>query len=40
VADAAMKLEYDLYYIRHQSLALNAKILLLTAGRMLGMKGR
>ena len=40
VADAAMKLEYDLYYIRHQSLSLNANILLLTAGRMLGMKGR
>lgn len=40
VEDSVRKLEYDLYYVRHQSLALNARVLLLTAGRMLGWKGR
>jgi lipopolysaccharide/colanic/teichoic acid biosynthesis glycosyltransferase len=40
IADAASKLEYDLYYVRHQSLALNVRILLLTIGRIVGMKGR
>lgn len=40
VADAATKLEYDLYYVRRQSLALNVNILWRTAGRMVGLRGR
>lgn len=40
VDDAAAKLEYDLYYVRHQSLWFDLAILVRTAGRMLGWKGR
>jgi exopolysaccharide biosynthesis polyprenyl glycosylphosphotransferase len=40
VEDALRKLEYDLYYIRHQSLWFDLSILVRTAGRMLGWKGR
>lgn len=40
IDDAAMKLEYDLYYIRHQSLAFDLAVLARTAGRVLGFKGR
>jgi len=40
VEDATSKLGYDLYYVRHQSLWFDLNILLRTAGRMLGWKGR
>lgn len=40
VEDATAKLEYDLYYVRHQSLWFDLSILVRTAGRMLGWKGR
>jgi lipopolysaccharide/colanic/teichoic acid biosynthesis glycosyltransferase len=38
--DALIKLQYDLYYIRHQSLALDLLIILRTAGKMLSLQGR
>lgn len=37
--DALVKLEYDLYYIRHQSLLLDINILLRTVGKVLSMSG-
>jgi exopolysaccharide biosynthesis polyprenyl glycosylphosphotransferase len=37
--DALIKLQYDLYYIRHQSLALDLLIMLRTAGTMLSLQG-
>ncbi len=37
--DALVKLQYDLYYIRHQSLALDLLILLRTVGKMLSLQG-
>ncbi len=37
--DAMAKLQYDLYYIRHQSLALDINIIVRTAGKMLRMVG-
>ena len=40
VKDAAMKLEYDLYYIKHQSIWFDAVILLRTVGTMLRFGGR
>ena len=40
VRDALVKLQYDLYYIKHQSLALDLFILLKTIGAMLSFKGR
>ncbi len=40
VEDATTKLEYDLYYVRHQSLWFDLRILVRTVGRMLGWKGR
>jgi len=39
VEDARVKLEYDLYYIKHQSLWLEAIILLRTVAVVLGMQG-
>jgi len=38
--DALAKLEYDLYYIKHQSLYLDLLIFLKTIGRMLSFRGR
>jgi len=38
--DARIRLQYDLYYIKHQSLALDFLILLRTMGHMLAFKGR
>jgi len=35
-----VKLEYDLYYIEHASLAMDVTILLRTFGSVLGFKGR
>ena len=40
VEDALIKLQYDLYYIKHQSLFLDIVILLRTIGRMLTLAGR
>ena len=40
VEDATVKLEYDLYYVRHRSLWFDLGILARTVGRMLGWKGR
>lgn len=40
VADAAEKLEYDLYYIKHRTVAFDLWILLKTVGTVLGLKGR
>lgn len=39
-ADALLKLQFDLYYIKHQSLLLDLTILLQTAAAMLTLKGR
>ena len=38
--DAKIRLQYDLYYIKHQSLWLDLVILLRTMGHMLALKGR
>ncbi|MFQ5858913.1 MAG: sugar transferase [Anaerolineae bacterium] len=40
VEDALVKLQYDLYYIKHQSLFLDVLILLRTIGRVLTFAGR
>jgi len=40
VEDALIKLEYDLYYIKHQSFYLDLLILLKTIGDMLSFRGR
>ena len=40
VEDTIIKLEYDLYYIKHRSLALDFISLLRTPGTMLGMRGQ
>jgi exopolysaccharide biosynthesis polyprenyl glycosylphosphotransferase len=40
VEDALVKLQYDLYYIKHQSIYLELSILVKTAAVMLGLKGR
>jgi exopolysaccharide biosynthesis polyprenyl glycosylphosphotransferase len=40
VEDASVKLEYDLYYIKHQSIWFDAVILLRTVGTMLRFRGR
>ena len=37
--DAEIKLEYDLYYIRHQSLLLDISIMIRTVGKVLRMSG-
>lgn len=40
VEDALIKLEYDLYYIKHQSIYLDLLILFKTIGNMLAFRGR
>jgi exopolysaccharide biosynthesis polyprenyl glycosylphosphotransferase len=40
VEDTVIKLEYDLYYIKHQSLMLDFSIILRTMGKVLGFRGR
>jgi lipopolysaccharide/colanic/teichoic acid biosynthesis glycosyltransferase len=37
---AALKLEYDLYYIKHRSLVFDAWIVLRTVGAVIGLEGR
>ena len=39
VEDTAIKLEYDLYYIKHRNLTLDLEILLRTVGTFVGFKG-
>ena len=39
VEDTALKLEYDLYYIRHRSLVLDLKIFLRTLGTIVRFQG-
>ncbi len=39
VEDSLIKLQYDLYYIRHQSLALDLLIMIRTVGKMLAFQG-
>jgi exopolysaccharide biosynthesis polyprenyl glycosylphosphotransferase len=39
VEDSAEKLEYDLYYIKHRGLVLDALIILRTIGMILGLRG-
>jgi len=40
VEDTAVKLEYDLYYIKHRSVIMDLVIILRTVGTVLGRKGR
>ena len=40
VEDTAIKLEYDLYYIKHRSLAMDVIILLRTIGSVIGFRGQ
>lgn len=40
IDDAVVKLEYDLYYIRHQSVWFDLAVLARTVGRVMGFKGR
>ncbi len=40
VEDTAVKLEYDLYYIKHRSVLMDFVILLRTAGTVFGLQGR
>ena len=40
VEETAIKLEYDLYYIKHANLGMDILILLRTFGSVLGFKGR
>ena len=39
VADASVKLQYDLYYLKHQSLYLDLYIAWKTVGVIVGFKG-
>jgi lipopolysaccharide/colanic/teichoic acid biosynthesis glycosyltransferase len=39
VEDTGVKLEYDLYYIKHRNLMLDMTILIRTVGAVLGLKG-
>jgi lipopolysaccharide/colanic/teichoic acid biosynthesis glycosyltransferase len=38
--DALIKLRYDLYYVKHRSAVLDLEIVVRTAARVLGLKGR
>lgn len=40
VEDTAIKLEYDLYYIKHRSLLMDIIILLRTVGQVVGLRGQ
>jgi len=40
IDDAKIRLQYDLFYIKHQSLWLDLIILLRTIGHMFALKGR
>ncbi|MBI4731719.1 MAG: sugar transferase [Chloroflexi bacterium] len=40
VEEMAVKLEYDLYYIKHRNLLMDLAILLRTIGQVFGLRGR
>jgi lipopolysaccharide/colanic/teichoic acid biosynthesis glycosyltransferase len=40
VEETTIKLEYDLYYIKHRNLLMDMSILLRTVGQMIGLRGR
>jgi len=40
VEEMAIKLEYDLYYIKHRNLLMDIVILLRTVGQVFGLRGR
>jgi len=40
VEESGVKLEYDLYYIKHRNFLLDLLILLRTAGKVVGLKGQ
>jgi lipopolysaccharide/colanic/teichoic acid biosynthesis glycosyltransferase len=40
VEDTAVKLEYDLYYIKHRTLLMDVIILLRTVGTVVGLRGQ
>jgi lipopolysaccharide/colanic/teichoic acid biosynthesis glycosyltransferase len=40
IAETMIKLEYDLYYIKHRNLFMDLIILLRTPGTVLGFRGR
>ena len=40
VEDTAVKLEYDLFYIKHRTIAMDLAIILGTVGTVLGRRGR
>jgi len=40
VEDALVRLQYDLYYIKHQSLWLDVLILLRALGKIVSLRGR
>jgi len=40
VEETTLKLEYDLYYIKHRSIIMDLTILLRTVGQMIGFRGR
>jgi exopolysaccharide biosynthesis polyprenyl glycosylphosphotransferase len=40
VEETTLKLEYDLYYIKHRSLLMDMTIILRTVGQMIGFRGR
>lgn len=40
VEENAMKLEYDLYYIKHRDLMMDLSIMLLTVSSVIGLRGR
>jgi len=40
VAETMVKLEYDLYYIKHRNMVLDLLTLLRTPGTVLGMRGQ
>lgn len=39
VEESAIKLEYDLYYIKHRSILLDVNIILRTMGQVIGLRG-
>ncbi len=40
VTETAVKLEYDLYYIKHRTLMMDIRIVLRTIGTVFGFRGR
>ncbi len=40
IEENAIKLEYDLYYIKHRNLMMDLSIMLLTISSVIGLRGR